>query len=257
MTPAKNLSRSEILTRVASVSTWYHQIEVAPGIVTPGSNSSREVLGSLQIPPDCSGLSALDIGTRDGFFAFELEKRGARVTAIDYMQSSATGFDVAAELLGSKVTYIQESVYDISADKYGTFDVVLFLGVLYHLPDPLGALDIIRRVCRDTLYLETHVIDEALLLPNGEFATLDSVSPRLKDIPIMQFYPADVLKRDYTNFWAPNLMCLERMLVESGFSIVRKSLRGDRAIVQSRRGPEPRKSYYAQLARTIVKREEG
>lgn len=97
------MDAAEVRARIASVPHCYHRIEVRPGILTPGTNDSQTSLARLDLPVDCSGLSVLDIGTRDGFFAFELERRGARVLAVDYAPPAATGFAVAADLLGSKV----------------------------------------------------------------------------------------------------------------------------------------------------------
>jgi tRNA (mo5U34)-methyltransferase len=228
------MREEEVLEKVASVRNWYHRIEVRPGVVTPGVNDSTTALRRLSLPLDCSGLKVLDIGTRDGFFAFELEKRGAEVVAMDVVPASDSGFRVAADLLGSRVRYIQENLYRLSAGEHGTFDIVLFLGVLYHLPDPLGALHLVRAICRDRLFLETHVIDEALLLPDGQRASLASVSPALANVPLMEFYPGDALNRDSSNFWGPNVKCVEGMLEEVEFRVIEKRLYGDRAVFECR-----------------------
>ena len=81
MTPEPALSDEQVRERIAAVPHWYHQIEVRPGIVTPGINDSAGTLAQLDLPQDCTGLRALDIGARDGFFSFELERRGAQVVA--------------------------------------------------------------------------------------------------------------------------------------------------------------------------------
>lgn len=90
-------------------------------------------------------------------------------------------------------TYMQDNIYNISKNKYGTFDIVLFLGLLYHLPDPLLAPDIVRSACRDLMYLETYLIDNSFLLSNGHKVPLHSISKQLHDVPIMQFYPKNEL----------------------------------------------------------------
>ncbi len=85
---------------ISAYPRWYHRIEVRPGLITPGVNDSPGTLQMLQLPSDCTGMRVLDIGTRDGFFAFELERRGADVVAVDYMPAERTGFPIAAQLLG-------------------------------------------------------------------------------------------------------------------------------------------------------------
>lgn len=244
---------AQVRARVASVKTWYHRIEVRPGIVTPGTNDSPEALERLRLPSDCTGLSALDIGTRDGFFAFELERRGARVLAIDYLSPTETGFSVAADLLNSHVQYMQENVYRLSPEKHGLFDIVLFLGVLYHLPDLLGALAVLRGVCGRRLYLETHLLDqEGFLMPDGTFQSIESISPVLRETPILQFYPDDTLGGDYTNFWAPNARCMEEMLRASGFAVESRDVYADRGVFRCLTAPPSAKSgFYRQALGAI------
>lgn len=189
------------------------------------------------------------MGTRDGFFAFEFEKRGAEVVAVDYFPADMTGFKVASELLNSKVEYRHDNIYNISRDKYGTFDIVLFLGLLYHLRDPLLALDIIRSVCMDMLYLETLVIDNLFLLPDGNNVTLSSISKDLQNIPIMQFYPKDSFNKGFTNYWGPNLKCVELMLIESNFSVIEKKLFGNRAIFKCKASSDEKIEFHKNIAR--------
>ncbi|MGH9335920.1 MAG: class I SAM-dependent methyltransferase, partial [Vicinamibacteria bacterium] len=155
----RELTEREIREKIATVRHWYHRIEVAPGITTPGINASGECLELLPLPKDCSGLRALDIGARDGFYSFELERRGADVVAIDYIDPNTTGFNVAKELLSSKVSCLVDNVYNLTRDRHGAFDVVLFLGTLYHLRDPLLALDRIWDVSADgaELFVESQV----------------------------------------------------------------------------------------------------
>src|ERR1700757_533225 len=130
---------------IDSVPNWYHRFEFSSGFVTPGVNDSKKALALLELPEDMSGLRVLDIGARDGFFSFECERRGAReVVPVDYMPAEQTGFPVAAQILGSNLKLVHDNVYNLTSAKYGRFDVVLFLGLLYHLPDPMRALDIIN-----------------------------------------------------------------------------------------------------------------
>lgn len=203
---------------IAAHEHWYHQIELAPGLVTPGINDSQQMLDALRLPERLDGQRVLDIGARDGFFSFECERRGAEVVAIDSYPPEQTGFPIAKELVGSQVELLQWNVYDLSPEQFGTFDLILFLGVLYHLRDPMLALDKIWSVCRDKLIVETQIIDDALLV-GGEFKRLADFNPELEKIPLMQFYPGDVLNEDPTNVWAPNQACLAAMLEEAGFAL--------------------------------------
>lgn len=244
-----DLARAESL--IASVDPWYHRIEVRPGLTTPGVNDSQLVLRSLDLPEDLSGLRVLDIGTRDGFFAFECERRGAEVTAVDYMPPEQTGFPVARELLGANVEFIQDNVYELSYEKYGGFDLVLFLDVLHHLRDPMLALDRIWDVCRGRLIVETQVIDEALMTEDGDFVQLAELHPALASARLMQFYPGDSLYGDPTCVWAPSEACLRAMLEEASFSVEAQLRIGQRGIAFAtwQDAPEPR--YWSRRDRAV------
>ncbi|MGB8354143.1 MAG: class I SAM-dependent methyltransferase [Chthoniobacteraceae bacterium] len=105
---ATRIMDAEIIkSMIAQHTAWYHRIELSPGIITPGINDSGENLRQLDglgLPVDCSGLRVLDIGTADGFMAFEMERRGAgEVIALDYRKPTTTGFTIASEILGSRV----------------------------------------------------------------------------------------------------------------------------------------------------------
>ena len=244
----QTLTPHDIAARIASVPHWYHRIEVAPGVFTPGITDSATYRPFIVPFEDWHGTRVLDLGTRDGYWAFEFEKLGAEVVAVDYMPLEGTGFAVAADLLGSKVEYVQANLYDLRPEVHGTFDLVLFLGLLYHLPDPLGAINRIRRLSRDRMVLETQSMDRAVLLADGSFASLDQLAPALKDLPLMQFYPGDSLNNDFTNYWAPNLACLKGMLVESNFTVARHEDHGSRVIVDARVADDPRKDHLMKAA---------
>jgi tRNA (mo5U34)-methyltransferase len=236
---------------VDSVGSWYHRIDVAPGVTTPGVNDSQLVLRALNLPADLSGMRVLDIGTRDGFFAFECERRGAEVTAIDYMPPEETGFLVARELLGSQVEFVQENVYELSHERYGGFDLVLFLGVLYHLRDPMLALDRIWNVARGRLIVETQTIDDALLTSPGEFKRLADLNPELPQVPLMQFYPGAALNGDATCVWAPNEACLGAMLEETGFTVESQLRIGQRGIAFATWVDDHERAYWRRRDRTV------
>jgi tRNA (mo5U34)-methyltransferase len=224
MSNARVTDPDEIRRLVAAHGRWWHEIEVAPGIVTPGDDSNRmklPILNELGFPSSMRGLRALDIGCSDGYFSFEMERRGAQVVAIDFVPETYTGFATVRKILGSAIEYRMDNVYNLTPESYGTFDVVLFLGVLYHLRKPLAALDSIRSVMKAgaKLFVGTMMIDEYFLLPDGSVTNLDAVNPILKDIPLWQAYPRDTLNGDYTNCFAPNRRGLEAALQEAQFSV--------------------------------------
>ena len=214
---------------IADVPYWFHRIDVGHGVVTPGEDDSAAKLAKFEPPADLTGKSVLDIGAYDGFFTFECERRGADVLAIDHRQSP--GYPVASELRGLAAEFREMSVYDLSAEGVGEFDLVLALGVLYHLRHPLLALERIHEVCRERLILETQICDACFLSSDGEPQVLAEVAPSLADVPIVQFYPGEELNGDPSNWWAPNLVALEAMLRTSGIEPVRVIEDGVRACV--------------------------
>ncbi|MBV9325628.1 MAG: DUF1698 domain-containing protein [Chloroflexi bacterium] len=210
------MTHDQLAERIAS-KQWYHIIEVSPGLRTPGRYDPSPLLDTMGFPKDLTGKTVLDIGSYDGFFAFEAEKRGAqRVLATDRHPADHAGFAIARELRGSKVEYQPTSVYDLSPEVHGTFDVVLFLGVLYHLRHPLLAMDKIHSVCREYMFLESHVLDNAFVFDGNQYNSAE-LHPNLVQSPIMQFYPGDELNQDLSNWFAPNIKCVELMLGSSGF----------------------------------------
>jgi tRNA (mo5U34)-methyltransferase len=227
------ITDDEVRARIAAVRHWYHPVEVRPGIITPGSNDARTVLEMLDLPIDCRGMRALDLGTRDGFFAFELERRGADVVAVDYLSMADSGFGVAAELLGSRVTYLQRNLYELTAAELGTFDIVLFLGLLYHLPDPLGALRIVRNLTRQRIVLETLVLD---------------FGRELDELPLMRFFAGSTWAGDPTNYWGPNVRCVEEMLGETELAARRVVRIGDRCVFDCEAIASPAAAYYIDIA---------
>lgn len=145
----------------------------------------------------------LDIGAWDGYYSFEAERRGAKVTAIDNNQhrKGHRGFAIAKRLLGSHAKFIPMDLYDLPRLR-GRFDVVLLLGVIYHVTNPLLALQIVAEKTKRLLVLESHYIKTG-----GKE-------------PIMRFYPGRELGNDPTNWWGPNIQCLKDMLRVVGFKRV-------------------------------------
>jgi len=185
---------------------WYHTIDLGQGLITPGVDNTAERLMRLQLPASLSGKSVLDVGAWDGFFSFEAERRGAsRVVATDSFSwrgegwGTKAGFELARSTLNSRVEDLDIDVLDLSPDRLGVFDIVLCLGVLYHMRHPLLALERVAAVTRELLIVDTVV---------------DCLSSRR---PTMAFYPGTEMNNDPTNWWAPNMSGCISMLRSAGF----------------------------------------
>ncbi len=187
---------------------WYHKMDLGEGITTPGLvdclSPEQLEIGRLD------GLTVLDIGAWDGAYSFMAERLGAkRVLATDLVvwsegwKTRNAGFKLARRVLKSQVEDMTIDVMDLSPSHPGVFDVVLFLGVLYHLRHPLLALERIFSVVGKQLILETHI--------------------DLSDLtrPAMVFYPGTELAGDPTNWWGPNPLAVEAMLKSVGFRAVK------------------------------------
>lgn len=196
---------------VASVAHWHHTFEVHPGLETPGVYNPRFVLDKMQLPLDLKGCRVLDIGPSDGFFSREAHKRGAEIVCVDYRDKSQSGFAVMEKLYGHAFDYHRLNLYDLPSANLGQFDIIFFLGVLYHLPDMLRGLTIVRALSRGDVYLETH-----------------SENDFCPDISAARYYVGATLSKDWTNFWAPNRLCLLDMLYDVGFDVVREESWGSR-----------------------------
>ncbi|MGE5837148.1 MAG: class I SAM-dependent methyltransferase [Acidobacteriota bacterium] len=226
----------DLPSRVAGV-RWYHTIDLGEGIVTPGIDDTPFRLARLDLPASLAGRSVLDIGAWDGFFSFEAERRGAsRVVATDSYSwhgpgwGTKAGFRLARQVLGSKVEDVDIDVMELSPQRAGIFDVVLFLGVLYHLPHPLLALERVASVTRGLLILETVV---------------DLVGFRR---PAAAFYPGRQLNDDPTNWWGPNAAAVHAMLHSVGFTNVRTVTRERSAMYRGLRAIAHRLKGKNQLA---------
>jgi tRNA (mo5U34)-methyltransferase len=253
--PKAGLPPEEVRARISSVENWYHQIEVAPGVVTPGINPSANQLAAMEVPDDLSGKRVLDVGARDGYFSFVAEARGAEVLAIDSVAPNLTGFDTAAGLLGSPVEYRTMNVYDVVPEAVGSFDAIFFLGVLYHLRDPMLALDRLWSVARPEarIWVESHTIDRGFVDPETkQKKRLSELAPKLAGVPMAQFYPGDQLGGSVANWWGPNLAGLEAMVRSAGFEVERSRLVGGRGLVVGRRVDDPETLYFRDYDRGTV-----
>lgn len=187
----------------------FHTQTFPNGEVMNGFKSAEmlEMEADMFFKHGVAGKTVLDIGAVDGFFSFEAERRGAsRVLATDHFSwggpgwVTRQGFEYAHTSFGSNVEALEIDVPDHSPEQIGTFDVVLFLGVLYHVKDPLRCIETVASVASDLVVCDTEV-------------ALDRI-----DEPVMQYFLGDEMGGDPTNFWAPNTFCLQQMFREFGFS---------------------------------------
>jgi sugar-phosphatase len=227
------LSEPEIRELVDAVPHWHHMMCFPHGIVSPGAYDPRHLFGLLQLP-DLRGLRVLDAGACDGFFSFECERRGAEVVALDHADPDLIGFDAARTIYGSRVEYIQANLYDLTPEQIGTFDIVLFLGVLYHLRHPLLALDRLRPLCRQLLVVESLVCDAGFFIGFESRQPLTSLAPAIADLPLAQFLPVDRFHFDASNKWVPNVAGLCALVQDAMFEPGPAVTWGDRALVHAR-----------------------
>lgn len=232
---------------------WYHTIELAPGAVTPGWVDARGLAPRMPMPARLDGMRCLDVATFDGFWAFEMERRGAAETvAIDVLDPLAwdwpagsdetviaalarrhqggLGFEIARQALGSCVERVELSVYDLDPNRVGRFDFVYLGSLLIHLRDPVLALERVRSVCRGSLLVVDN-IDLALTLrsPHRSVAALEG------------------LGRPW--WWKLNLAALGRVVESAGFRLLRAP---QRAWMPAGAGhPRPR------LSRALLRSEEA
>ena len=210
----------ELLERAATAS-WYHTLELAPGHVTEGIFDLRPVVDRYGLPERMDGMRALDVGTWDGFWAFEMERRGATVVALDLDDEAdldwpprrrpevfpetprGTGFRLAKEIFGSEVERVNLSIYDATPEELGTFDLVFCGSVLIHLRDQFLALERIAGLSHGTF------------LSTEGYSRLLGVLP----FPAARYY-AD--REAAVVYWEPSARAWEQMIWSAGFDEVER-----------------------------------
>ncbi len=232
----------EIGKRIAALGPWFQNMKIGESWTAPdhflgdypGEKFRRF---SRQLPADLSGKSVLDIGCNAGFYSIEMKRRGAeRVLGIDSDDRYLDQARFAAEALEQDIEFRRLSVYDV-----GTlgerFDLVIFMGVLYHLRHPLLALDLIRQhVAGDMLLFQSmqrgspHVLKTEEDYPFEEWGVFFETS-----FPKLHFVERQYA-RDWTNWWVPNRACVEAMLRSAGFSIEQRI---EDEVYLCRAGPVP------------------
>jgi tRNA (mo5U34)-methyltransferase len=238
-----SLALADIQRRVASLGEWFHNIDLA-GVKTAPQHFLGDYPWILwrhiapRLPQDLTGMTVLDIGCNAGFYSIELKRRGAaRVVGLDTSDRYLSQARFAAEVCGVDIEFRRLSVYDI-AKLDERFDIVLLMGVLYHLRHPLLALDLIwEHVARDLLIFQS--------MQRGS----DDIEPLQEDYTFMEraifnkpgFPKLHFVERAYcedgTNWWIPNHACAEAMLRSSGFEILDNLAR--EVYVCRRTGREP------------------
>lgn len=211
-------ARQPLADLVASVS-WYQSLALPDGVVTPGAFKTVDELRRLPFPASLEGKRCLDIATSDGFWAFEMERRGAaEVVATDVSPddydwpgnatsehddrwSERTGFDIAHDAYHSRVKWRELSVYELDPDLIGRFDFVFMGSVLGHLRDPARALR------------------AAATVLSGELLSVDAIST-----PLTVFHPRQSLARfeapGWPLWWVPNLAAYRKLFASAGLNIV-------------------------------------
>jgi len=219
--------RSDLEARIEELGPWFHNINL-DGVWTAPDHFLGDYPGAkfrrfeVYLPQDLTGKSVLDIGCNAGFYSIEMRRRGAgRVLGIDSDERYLSQARLASEVLGyeSEVEFAKLDVYDVAALRE-KFDLVIFMGVLYHLRHPLLALDLIRgHVAGDLLLFQSmqrgskHVLP---VQPDYEFCDTDQFFE--SSYPKLHFIEREYCG-DWTNWWVPNRACTEAMLRSSGFRI--------------------------------------
>lgn len=207
---------------LAAEHRWYHVVELEPGVTTPGFIDLRPHVDGAALPADLAGLRALDIGTFDGFWAFELERRGASVIGVDVDQIPppdtprsrwaavqeelagavpGTGFGLLKDYFGSSVQRRSINVYDLTPESVdGHVDLVFVGAMLLHLRDPVGALERIREVLR----------------PGGRLVLFEPIDKKLsrRSEPAARFLQGGTV----WTWWYPNAACLRDWVTTAGFT---------------------------------------
>lgn len=225
MVSSNGLSIAQIQEEVQKLGKWFHNIDLHGVKTAPdhflGDYPAVKFKGFAHaIPENLSGKTVLDIGCNAGFYSIEMKRRGAaRVVAIDSDERYLAQGRYAASVLGYEIEFRNMSVYDV-ASLGEKFDVVIFMGVLYHLRHPLLALDI----------LHDSVVGDMLLFQSMQRGS-DDVVPLQSDYDFWEteifsqphfpqmYFIEQRYSQDPTNWWIPNRACMEAMLRSAGFEI--------------------------------------
>lgn len=215
------------LQRIDDLGPWFHNLHLPDGTETAPNHQLGDFPAfkwrciADALPQDLSGWSALDVGCNAGFYSFELARRGAAVTAVDSNRHYLRQAHWAARQYGLQehIDFRHQQVYDLGRDN-GRYDLVLFLGVLYHLRYPLLGLDVVARKTRRLLCLQSMTMPGRLeRKPRDNLGLNQRLRMLVPGWPKMAFIEKR-LADDPTNWWAPNHACVEAMLRSCGMSVV-------------------------------------
>lgn len=242
------LNPDDVSRRVHALGDWFQNIDLggvqtAPGHFLGDYPNCKWQRFQHAIPENLEGKSVLDIGCNAGFYSIEFKRRGAgRTLGIDSDPRYLAQARLAAEVCGVEVEFMQMDVYDVASLRE-RFDIVIFMGVLYHLRYPLLALDTLREhvvgntllfqsmlrgSLRPTRYQENYAFEETRHFDEAEYPKLHFVEQRYSN--------------DETNWWIPNKSCVEAMLRSAGFRIVDNP---ETEVYLCRRDDVPHRSEYA------------
>lgn len=223
---ADSLTVSEVEKKIVELGPWFHNlsllgVQTAPDHFLGDYPSIKWRNFRHAIPEDLTGKSVLDIGCNGGFYSIEMKRRGAaRVLGVDHDAQYLDQARFAANVLGFDVEFRTLSVYELPSLKE-RFDLVLFMGVFYHLRHPLLALDILRQhVAKDWLVFQSMVRGSRSVVPVDEDYLFDETG--IFDhpgFPKMHFVEKSY-SQDPTNWWIPNRSCAEAVLRSAGFKII-------------------------------------
>lgn len=213
--------RDELVRRTLAFPYWYQRIYLGRGIYSMPQLAYHEVVWARiapVFPADLRGASVLDVGTNAGFFALEAKRRGAgRVVGIETIDEHLRQAELCARIWNLDVEYLPLDAHRVTSIG-GTFDVVVFTGILYHLKNPLQVLEDVSAMCRDAIVVETEAIaahpDNCVYVNQGPTGQL-KVTPCAKGF--MKFIESTELNGDGTNWWVPDAECVFGMLRAVGF----------------------------------------
>lgn len=207
---------------------WHHAFEVVPGVRVPGSYDPHFLLERLGLPSDLSQVTVADLGASNGYFSFELRRRGAKVTAFDFRHRENSGFALLQLINGLEdIEHHHVNVLDVTADRFGQFDIVLCLGLLYHVADPYRLLANCVSIARKQLFVESYCIDREL--PESLLAL-----PIVRFIPDPGRFPGlQQPNSDTSNFWGLSSKAIELMIRDLGFDVSRVERWGDRCFIEA------------------------
>lgn len=222
----KALSRDEIRSRAAALGDWFHNIDLG-GVRTAPNHFLNDYPNvkwrtfAHAISADLTGKTVLDVGCNGGFYSIEMKRRGAsRVLGIDVDDRYLQQARFAAEVTGQDIEFRTLSVYDV-AELDERFDIVLFMGLLYHLRHPLLALDLVHdHVAADLLIFQSMQRGANAVAPvRADYDFFEQKHFNDPGYPKLHFIEHEYAG-DWTNWWAPNAACSAAMLRSAGFQIL-------------------------------------